>query len=154
MSVRASTGSPESCSGEPYGGVAMTGAGSLPPTRVVIPTSSNLDADRREHHVGGFDVPLNDAAAMRLVQCINNLCAVLDSFCRGQRAARQTVLQRLAFEIPHDDGVDAVRAADVVNGADVRMIQVRDVLRFACELVASPLTATPGVAGKVESMRF
>ena len=48
-------------------------------------------------------------------------------------AAGQPIRQRLAVEALHDEKVDAVLVADVVEGADVRMIQRGDRLRFALE---------------------
>ena len=52
--------------------------------------------------------------------------------------APEPVLERLAFEALHDEEVDAVLAADVVERADVRVIEAGDDLGFALERAAPP----------------
>ena len=56
----------------------------------------------------------------------------------------QTVSQCLAFDVLHHHEVHAVLAADVVERADVRMIQAGDSPRLALEAFFEP-----GVIGKV-----
>ena len=81
-----------------------------------------------------------------------------------QRAAGDAVLQGLAFEELHGDERLAVLLADVVNGADVGMIQggcgvrfapeAAERLRIAGDLVGQKLqgdeTMQPGVFGLVD----
>ena len=73
---------------------------------------------------------------MRRGECIRNLDGALQRLIERQRAVLQPFGQRLAVEILHDEEVDAVLAAHVIQGADVRVIELRDRVRLAIE----PLT--------------
>jgi hypothetical protein len=53
-----------------------------------------------------------------------------------QRLARQTVGQRLALEILHDEKANAFGIPNVVQRADVRMIERRDAFGLALEALA------------------
>jgi hypothetical protein len=48
----------------------------------------------------------------------------LQRLIERQRAFLQPLLQRLAFEVLHDEEVDRAVATNVVHGADVRMRQL------------------------------
>ena len=74
--------------------------------------------------------------AMRLVERVGNLDGVLQHLFQRQRTFQQPLRQRLAFEIFHHQEINAVLLADVVERADVRMIQAGDGLRFALEPLA------------------
>ena len=52
---------------------------------------------------------------------------------QGHRAAADEVLERLPLEQLHDDELTTVALADVVDGADVPMIERRRQSRFAPE---------------------
>ena len=62
--------------------------------------------------------------------------AILQRLLERQRALRQPVRERLAFEILHDEVRGAVLLAHVVQRADVRMIELRDRARLAVEPLA------------------
>ena len=79
---------------------------------------------------------MRDAFAVRLVQRVGNLNGVLQHLLRRQRAFQQPLRQRLAFQILHHQEIDPVLVADVVEGADVRMIQAGDGASFALESLA------------------
>ena len=56
----------------------------------------------------------------------------------GIGAFGQAVSQRLTFQVLHDQVVDAILVADVVQRADVGMVQGRNRARF-------PVEALPGL---------
>ena len=55
----------------------------------------------------------------------------------GQRTAREPGRERLAVEILHDEELEAVLLADVVERADVGMVQPRDGSGLALEALSS-----------------
>ena len=63
--------------------------------------------------------------------------AYLIAWSRWQRALRQPIGERLAFEARHDEEVGAVVLADIVERADVRVIEGRDRFGFALESLAA-----------------
>ena len=77
---------------------------------------------------------MHDAQPMCGIERIDDLdCTRQREVERPQRSALETRSQRLAFQILHDQERDAVLVADVVHGADVRVNQGGDHLRFAVE---------------------
>ncbi len=60
----------------------------------------------------------------------------LERLVDPQSALLQTAFQRLAFEVLHDEERGAVQFANVVERADMRMIELRDRAGFAVEAVA------------------
>ena len=72
---------------------------------------------------------MHHSLSMRAVQRLGDLSAVAQNLVDRQRTAAQTIGQRLAIEQLHDQIV----LADVIERADVRMIELRDRLRFALE---------------------
>jgi hypothetical protein len=80
-----------------------------------------------------LDVAMDDIAAVRGVERIDNLHGEVEQFLVRQRLAANPVLQRLALEQFHHDERLAVVLADLVNHADVGMIQRRRGARFARE---------------------
>ena len=59
--------------------------------------------------------------------------ATFSASSSGSAPRRDPRGQRLAFQVLHHQEVDAVLVADVVQRADVRMVQRGDGLRFALE---------------------
>ncbi len=68
---------------------------------------------------------------------IGNLNRQFQHFVERKRLARNAVLHRFTVEKLHSNELLAVLLADVVNGADVRVIQRRSGLRFAAETLQS-----------------
>ena len=60
---------------------------------------------------------------MRRVQRAGHLHANLQKFVYVHRTARDAVLQRLPFEILHHEEGVALLLTDIVDGADIRMVQ-------------------------------
>ena len=77
----------------------------------------------REDHVRRFEVAMQHAALVRVRERFSELHAELDDGRRRQAMLRHGDLQRLSFDVFHRDPRGAVRFADVVDLADVRMVQ-------------------------------
>ena len=82
-------------------------------------------------NVRGLDVAMHDALGMRGVERIGDLNAERKQSVEFHRAPCDHVLQRRAVEEFHHDEGAAILLADVVNGADVGMIERRRGLGFA-----------------------
>ncbi len=54
-------------------------------------------------------------------QTFANFNSILEQLFRGERSPAQTIGQRLAFQIFHDQIIDSILVADVVQRANVRM---------------------------------
>ncbi len=70
---------------------------------------------------------------VRLVQGIRDLDGHRERLIQGQRALLQPLRQRVALQVLHDQEVDPVLGADVIERADVRVVQAGDGLRLALE---------------------
>ena len=70
---------------------------------------------------------------MRFVERASDLYDVAEHLVQRQRALLQAAGERLALPVLHDDEVDARVATNVVNGADVGMVERCDGFRFALE---------------------
>jgi hypothetical protein len=86
-----------------------------------------------EHDVAGFETAMDDALPVRDFERGRDLRAVAKDLFERKRPALQAIGERLAFDQLHDDVVQPVVVTDVVQRADVRMIQRRDRLRFTIE---------------------
>src|ERR1700719_2502156 len=73
--------------------------------------------------VCGLDVAMNDAFRVGGIQSIGNLNSEQEDDFRFQRSARDSVLESCSFQKLHGDEGPAGFLANVINGADVRMIQ-------------------------------
>ena len=77
-----------------------------------------------DEDVGGLDIAVNDACAVRRIQRVGDFDAERQHRVHVQTAmAGDALLQRAALQILHGDEGAAVLLADVMNGADVGMIQ-------------------------------
>ena len=90
---------------------------------------------RPDEDVGGFDIAVDDARGVRGVQRVGDLRAHVEGCVQAQRTGGEPIFQRRALQILHDDERPPVLLADVVDGADVRVVQCRCHLRFAREPV-------------------
>ena len=91
-----------------------------------------------DHHVRRLDVAVDDAGGVRLRQRVGDLNRVATSRRRAAGSFRAiTLIERLALDELHRDEVDAVFAADVVDGDDAGMVQRRGGLRFLDEAAAA-----------------
>ena len=76
---------------------------------------------------------VDDPAFVRLVERIRDLDAEAEHLLRRERSLFEPLGERLPFEELHDEVLDAVGVADVVEGADVRMRELGDRFRLALE---------------------
>ena len=74
---------------------------------------------------------MHDALTMSFVERIDDLNAIAQDLLDRKRPLQQTISECLAFQIFHDEKIRAVLVADIVERADVRMIQTRHGVRFA-----------------------
>ena len=148
MSLRASAGSPRSSSGAMHESVPATVLVRVAARRRATPTAPS-DARRMtpckpevehlgapvgcDHDVRAFQIAMDDAVSMRVRQRVGNLHPVANDLFDREAAWRNDVREPLAFDVLHDDVRLTVEDADFVDGADVRMIQLRGMLRFALQ---------------------
>ena len=91
---------------------------------------------------------MDDARAVRFVERRRDLDRRPERLVDRQRALRQPIRQRLAFEILHDEERGAILFADVVQRADVRMIELRDRAGLAIEALAELRVGGEGCPGE------
>ena len=133
-----------------YGNVPSTGAALIGSARVEAseacgrergqlprqPEVEQLGAGLRQHHVARLEVAVNDPLAVRPLQRLGDLHAVRDRLVERNLFAREPRGESLALDILHDEVIDRARLPDVVERADVRMIQLRDGAGFTLESLA------------------
>ncbi len=86
----------------------------------------HLDAVlRTDDDVGGLEIAMDDAPLVRMRQRARDLRAVPKYGFDGQAVERQHLGERTAVHVLHRDEHAAAGIADLVDGADVRMIEVR-----------------------------
>lgn len=78
-----------------------------------------------------------DAVPMGRVERGGDFDGVLERLIDGKRAFRQSIGERVALEVRHDEEVGALVLADVIERADVRVIEGADRLGFAFEAFAA-----------------
>ena len=86
-----------------------------------------------DEDVGGLDVAMDDAFGMRRIEGVRDLDPEANDLFDIDRPLGDAVLECRAFEILHDDAGAAVLLADVMNGADVRMVQRGSRARLSLE---------------------
>ena len=87
--------------------------------------------------VRGLDVPVHNPLGVCGVQRIDNLGSQLQQLFGGERLAADSVLERLSLQQLHGDEVLAVRFVNLMNSADVRMIERRGGKRFSLKAFTS-----------------
>src|SRR4029077_15659402 len=76
-------------------------------------------------NVGGLDVTMNNAPGMSRIESLGNVDCNLEQLVRGKIFAQNTLPQRRAFQELHHNEVLPVLMADLVDRADVLMIERR-----------------------------
>ena len=140
-SVAASVGS----TGDFGGGRARGGEGDLGETEI-----ENFGvAAFGDENIRGLDVAVNDVFGVRGVERVGDFDGEREEVFDIHGAAVDAVLERLAVEKFHGDEGLAVLFADVVNGADVGMVERGGRLRFALETGEGL-----GIAGDILRQKF
>ena len=141
--VRASASLPSSCSGAMYWNVprivpsAVSGAsvgrqtadtertlaGRRGAVTCASPKSSSFTPAFVSMTLPGLRSRWTMPCAVRLVERVGDLDAEAKHLLEGQRAFRERAVERLALDILHHEVVDAALVADVVERADVRMVE-------------------------------
>jgi hypothetical protein len=80
---------------------------------------------------------MSHTTAMSLVERAGNLRSVLKYLRHGQRPFFQTLRQRFAIQVFHNNEVNAVLLADIVESANVGMIQAGYNFGFPVETLAA-----------------
>ena len=88
---------------------------------------------RRHEHVGRLEIAVHDAGLVRGVECIGNLNRQREQFVDRQAMGVQVVAQGSAVEPFHRDERPARVLTNLVDGADVGMIQRRRGSGFTSE---------------------
>ena len=90
----------------------------------------------RQENVSRLEIAMHDARAVGFVERVGDFGGDLDGVAERQRAPGDAIRQRLALEILHDEKGGALVIADVVQRADVGVIELGDRPRFAIETLA------------------
>ena len=86
-----------------------------------------------QENIRGLDVPVNNPFHVRCFQSVGNLDRHVQNFRDHHRLGGDPVLQRLALQQLHGDKWPTLEFANVVNRADIRMVQRGSRARFAPE---------------------
>jgi hypothetical protein len=89
-----------------------------------------------QHHVSRLQIAMHQAVRVRVRERFGDLHGDRDRFIRRQRAAHHAIGQRLALEVFHDEVIEIAVAPDVVDAADIGMLEMRHRLRFTLESLA------------------
>jgi len=90
-------------------------------------------AEFGDKDIGGLDVAMNDAAGVSGLEAGGDVDGNVEEFIGIERLVTQEMLESEAIEKFHGDESLAVLLTDIVNGADIRMIEGGSGLRFALE---------------------
>ncbi len=90
-----------------------------------------LCASLGQHDVAWLQVPVRHALTVRLVQRVSYLDGVSQYLIQRQRAFVQSLGQCFPFQVLHDQEVDSILLADVVQDTDVGMVETGDRSGFA-----------------------
>jgi hypothetical protein len=77
----------------------------------------------RDEYIRRFDVTMDDAFFVRCIERVSHFHSQLQQQIHRQRLPANAVLKRLPFEMFHHDEESAILLPDLMNGADVRVIQ-------------------------------
>src|SRR5205807_1448373 len=103
----------------------------------------------RDEDIRGCDVAVDDALGVRHVQCVRDLNAEIEQHLGLQRLPRDEVLKGLPLQELHDDEVLSLVLADLMDSANIGMVQGGSCPRFTlkslqrlmigCELIGQEL---------------
>ena len=84
----------------------------------------------RDHDIGALQVPMNDLTIMRMGQGVGDLNSIARHGLGRKLRAACHLVQGLSFNQLHDKIEAIIDAADLVNGADVGVVECRGGLRL------------------------
>ena len=87
-----------------------------------------------EHDIGRLDVAVHDAQVMRVIERLRHLLHHVGGLRQRHGAiVAHPTLQRVALQVLHDEVMQVVNGADIVNGDDMRVMQIGRHDRFLLE---------------------
>ena len=112
----------------------MTGAFIVRPPELRDPEVEYLDPPLvGDEQVVGLHVAVDDALVVRRGKPLRSLTRVLDRLARRQRPSAHSTAERFPFEQFGDDERRSGFGADIVNGQDVRVIELSGGARLLLE---------------------
>src|SRR5215472_5087196 len=102
-----------------------------------------------DKYVGRLEIAMNDPRRVRSIECVGNVGANSKLQLQLHRTPRDAVLQRLALQEFHCDERLAVLLVDVIDRADVGMVQRRGRLSFTAEACQGL-----GISGELSGQEF
>jgi len=99
--------------------------------------------------VGGLDVAVHNAAGMRGIECVGHFDGQVEQALQFERTSVERMLQGAAGQILHHDEQAAFMLANLMDGADVGMVQGGGSAAFAAEALKSL-----GIAGSFLGKKF
>ena len=98
-----------------------------------------------------FDVAMDNAAGVSRVECVGNLDTQFQQLFNLERAALDLVFEGCTVQILHRDESLPLLLADVIDGADIGMVQGRSRLGFTLEAGQGLRVSGNFVGQKLES---
>ena len=96
-----------------------------------------LHTAARQHDVARLEIAMNDTIAVGGFESVRDLHTVAERLLDAERPSFETAGERFASHVLHDQKRSALLLADVVERADVGMIEPRDGTRFTFETLDS-----------------
>ena len=87
----------------------------------------------RNEDIGRFDVAVNDPLGVGGIQALRNLDRQVQDLVGGERLAEDALLQRFPLQELHRNEVLPLVLIDLMDGADIRVVEGRSSLRFPLE---------------------
>ena len=89
--------------------------------------------DSIHHDVRRFQVSVNDTGAVSMCEGVSNLECIFDGYVGGKTAGWNALVESLTGDELHDHEVDPILRTNVVDNADIGVLQHADGLRFLSE---------------------
>jgi hypothetical protein len=87
----------------------------------------------RNENVRRFDVPMDDPFGVGGIEPVGDLDGQVEDFISAQRLSPDAMFERVALQELHGDEAPPFVLVDVIDGADVGMVQGRSRLGFTLE---------------------
>jgi hypothetical protein len=100
-------------------------------TSIGKPEIHQLDSGLGQHDVAWLQIAMHNTTAMSFFQPMADFSCIFQYLLDRERSLIQTVGEGFAFQVFHNQKIDAVLMTDIVERADVRMVQGRNRTCFA-----------------------